>query len=367
MCDGNCEIVNGYECMYGDGDFCQADHCKEICGDGIDHGDYGCDDGNSDTDDGCDTHCNIEPGFTCVAGDASNPSVCTETCGDSSNMGGLECDDKNGISGDGCNGNCEIELGFTCGTGNYAKFDLCYEVCGDGRVVWKWLCDDETLCNGDDRVNAKLTCDDGNEYSGDGCSADCVTEDGYKCEGGDDYTPDTCVEICGDGRMMGGLFNFNECDDLNTEDGDGCSSTCEVESGWTCANGDTTSRSICVEDCGDGLNYGEYFCDDGNNDVGDGCDANCDIEDGYECFGGSPTSPDFCWRPEPRITSVTLSRNNTVLTLNFNETTFMKDTFSTDDFSIFIVGPRDYYSFKWYIINEDVYFDNQQSFQTLQV
>ena len=255
----------------------------------------------------------------------------TENCGDGLNMGGDECDDSNGISGDGCDSNCEIELGFTCGTGNFAKFDICYEVCGDGRVVWRWECD---FAAGEDcdRVNSRLTCDDGNEYSGDGCSADCVVEDGYVCEGGDDYGPDECYEYCGDGRLVGGLFHFNICDDLNQEDGDGCSSECEVESGWTCSSGDTVSKSICVEDCGDGLNYGTLFCDDGNNVGGDGCTAACDIEDGYECFGGSPSSKDFCWRPHPRITKMEITPNNTVLTLTFNETTFMKNTFSNDDF-----------------------------------
>ena len=31
--------------------------------------------------------------------------------------------------------------------------------------------------------------------------------------------------ICGDGRIE----DAEECDDLNTEDGDGCSATCDVE------------------------------------------------------------------------------------------------------------------------------------------
>jgi hypothetical protein len=45
----------------------------------------------------------------------------------------------------------------------------------------------------------------------------------------------------------------------------------------------------------------------------------------------------------------------------------MKDTFSTDDFQVFIVGPRDYYEFTWYVINEGVYFDLNQAFTTLSI
>ena len=36
--------------------------------------------------------------------------------------------------------------------------------------------------------------------------------------------------VCGDGYMD----QREECEDGNTEDGDGCSSTCYVEPGWTC-------------------------------------------------------------------------------------------------------------------------------------
>ena len=36
-------------------------------------------------------------------------------------------------------------------------------------------------------------------------------------------------------------------------------------------------------------------CDDGNSDDGDGCSLDCKIEPGYTCVGGSPDSADFCW------------------------------------------------------------------------
>jgi len=39
-----------------------------------------------------------------------------------------------------------------------------------------------------------------------------------------------CIEICGDGLNIG----LNECDDGNTNDGDGCNSECKIENGWNC-------------------------------------------------------------------------------------------------------------------------------------
>ena len=37
------------------------------------------------------------------------------------------------------------------------------------------------------------------------------------------------------------------------------------------------------EVCGDGLNYGIFECDDGNLNDGDGCSSTCTIETGYQC------------------------------------------------------------------------------------
>lgn len=49
-----------------------------------------------------------------------------------------------------------------------------------------------------------------------------------------------CVEICGDG-----IKYEAECDDGNTISGDGCSGTCNIEPGWTCANGSSVQKSKC--------------------------------------------------------------------------------------------------------------------------
>jgi cysteine-rich repeat protein len=65
---------------------------------------------------------------------------------------------------------------------------------------------------GDGRVDASLEhCDDGNTAGGDGCSADCQSN-----------------EVCGNGVVD--LITGEECDDGNLElSGDGCSATCKRE------------------------------------------------------------------------------------------------------------------------------------------
>ena len=37
-----------------------------------------------------------------------------------------------------------------------------------------------------------------------------------------------CLEVCGDAMDLG----YNECDDGNIVDGDGCSGTCVIEGGY---------------------------------------------------------------------------------------------------------------------------------------
>lgn len=84
-------------------------------------------------------------------------------------------------------------------------------------------------------------CDDGNNAGGDGCSADCLSD-----------------ETCGNGLVD----IFEECDDGNSIDGDGCSVSCRVEPGWHC-NGEP---SICSATCGDGIRaYPVEDCDCGTD------------------------------------------------------------------------------------------------------
>lgn len=109
---------------------------------------------------------------------------------------------------------------------------------------------------GDGYKTGAEACDDDNAASGDGCSSSCAVESGWTCDGA---TPDVCTEdtpdpVCGNGTLEAG----EECDDGGTSTGDGCDDSCAVEFGWTC---DEASPTVCTEDepavCGDDLCSGD--------------------------------------------------------------------------------------------------------------
>jgi len=88
------------------------------------------------------------------------------------------------------------------------------------------------------------------------------------------------VGLCGDGLTE----CFEECDDGNQEDCDGCSRLCELETG-----------------CGDGVTCPPEFCDDGNTNDGDGCSADCtsaeQCGDGVTDPGRGEECDDGNWMP----------------------------------------------------------------------
>jgi cysteine-rich repeat protein len=133
-------------------------------------------------------------------------------------------------------------------------------------------------------------CDDGDAVDGDGCSSTCAVENGYECTGGDSIKGDTCklkvaTVICGDGKR-----GVNEaCDDGNERSGDGCSSSCVVESGFKCVSDTFTSIDTCTKAsvCGNGKREDAELCDDGNTFNGDGCSTTCVVESGFTCVANS--------------------------------------------------------------------------------
>jgi len=66
-----------------------------------------------------------------------------------------------------------------------------------------------------------------------------------------------CVSLCGNGVLNSG----EECDDSNILNGDGCSDTCQEETGYLCLG----APSVCTPVCGDGLIIGTEQCDDGDS------------------------------------------------------------------------------------------------------
>ncbi|MBU0766495.1 DUF4215 domain-containing protein [Patescibacteria group bacterium] len=133
------------------------------------------------------------------------------------------------------------------------------------------VCGDGTVWAGHE------ACDDGDTSSGDGCSATCTVESGWTCAG---TVPSVCQK-CGNGLIEG----TEACDDSDTDNGDGCSATCTVETGYSCIG----EPSSCSTVCGDGLITGSEACDDSDTDSGDGCSSTCTIENGFGC-SGTPSS-----------------------------------------------------------------------------
>ncbi len=120
------------------------------------------------------------------------------------------------------------------------------------------------LC-GDGVVQNFEQCDDGNLIDGDGCSSLCAVEG----------------VVCGNGVVENG----EPCDDGNLVNGDGCSNTCVVEPGFTCVG------AVCTAGCGDGQPASPEQCDDGNLVSGDGCSNSCVIETTADVYcAANPTN-----------------------------------------------------------------------------
>ena len=165
-------------------------------------------------------------------------------------------------------------------------------------------------------------CDDGNNIDGDGCSADCRSDEtcgnghldqpikingildlkdprNEDCDTPLQLDPKTgifCSAVCKFEKCGNGVMDMEigeQCDDGNTVGGDGCSADCK----WVerCGNGHTDQPfrdSNGNPDLNDPRNE---ICDDGNNIDGDGCASDCrstencgngKIDPGEECDDG---------------------------------------------------------------------------------
>jgi large repetitive protein len=121
---------------------------------------------------------------------------------------------------------------------------------------------------GNGRLESDETCDDANSASGDGCSSACAIEAGWTCPapGQACYLPSRC----GDAIAQAG----EECDlgQQNGASGSGCTADCRL-----------TSLSPPVGICGNSRVESSESCDDGNTIDGDGCGATCAVESGWFC------------------------------------------------------------------------------------
>ena len=194
--------------------------------------------------------------------------------------------------------------------------------CGDSVLQDGEVCDDGNISNGDgcnadctsdERCGNKIidtgkneNCDDGNIVSGDGCSADCkaveecgngVKDAAEMCDDGNVSGNDGCSADCKSDESCGnGIKDATEiCDDGNNVEGDGCSADCAsdescgngvLDASEVCDDGDNDNADGCNADCtsdescGNGIEDVTEACDDDNNVGGDGCSADCRSEEG---------------------------------------------------------------------------------------
>ncbi len=307
--DGNMDLGDGCSsCAIDLGFSCAGSPstCMTSCGDGIRAGMEMCDDGNPNVGDGC-TSCDVDNGWGCTG---SLPSTCAPVCGDSQLAGGETCDDGNPDSGDGCSNLCNFERGYVCGP---ELPSICNAFCGDGIIVV-----------------GRETCDDVGRVPGDGCNADCQVENNWSCAG----EPSTC-DLCGNGF----IFSTEACDDGGLNTGDGCDGSCQREPGYRCTPTSGPGPSVCVATCGNGIvepAEGET-CDDNWRNIpgatgggGDGCSSTCTIEPGFSC-AGSICRGSFTTTSPLRIPDATSAVTQTLVTSLTNACVFT-DVDVTNDY-----------------------------------
>ncbi|MBE7448133.1 MAG: DUF4215 domain-containing protein [Kofleriaceae bacterium] len=355
-----CFDSNTVECASGvicpSGFSCTADGLgctNTACGNGVVDPGEECDDGNQDNEDDClrtcvlntcgdrfvdrqgpDTEFCDEGGFDT----ATCNFDCTEViCGDdhTNAAAGEVCDDGNNDDADGCKGDCSSD-----------------ESCGNGIVddhLPNNPTNNPTLCLSATATgtNCAEVCDRGDNISGDGCSANCLSNETCRngirdplgspgnppeaCDDGNLIDDDGCRNDCQGGAGCGnGLLDplTEQCDD-NGQNTATCDSDCTVPicgdnlvnmaAGEACDPGAVgVSSAGCnpnctLPACGDGI-VNRLFtppggtateqCDDGNTTPGDGCSALCIIEtcgngitetiNGEECDDGNTNDLDGC-------------------------------------------------------------------------
>ena len=328
-CSSNWSIETGWICSGGT--LTSPDSWSEIWGDGKRFNLIATywDDGNTSNGDGCSSNWSIETGWICSGGTLTSPDSWSEIWGDGKrfNLIATYWDDGNTSNGDGCSSNWSAETGFTWSGGSSTSSDVWSDTCGDGKhysslaTFWDdgntirgdgwnsswsietgWTCSGGSSTSKDNwneiwgdgkRFNSLSTFwDDGNSINGDGCSSTWSIETGYTWTGGTSTTSDVWNDICGDGKSYSSLVTF--CDDGNTTGGDGCSSTWSIETGWNCSGGTTSTKDTCNKICGDGKRFNSLstYWDDGNTSNSDGWNSSWQVEAGWNWSGGSSTTKD---------------------------------------------------------------------------
>ena len=328
-CDdtGTCQnAANSASC--DDGNACTTgDHCAG--GACVPSGGLPCDDGNVCTTDSCDPWagcvyvnntllCN--DGDACTIGEACAGGVCT---GGST----MSCDDGNLCTTDSCDPDvgCAYDNNTVpCDDGNACTMnDACFGgACQPGAAL---SCDDGNVCTTDSCVpasgcvntNNTVPCNDGDPCTTvDACAGGtCVGSGTLTCNDGNHCTSDTCqafvgcvytpiTPCCGNTVVEAG----EQCDDGNTNNGDGCSSTCQIESTcggwqwngacWYTGSLGQSCNSVCASHCGfdvqgskhTGNTVGFHFWP-GKNNGSNWVSVECSSTDNNTNWGANGSTP----------------------------------------------------------------------------
>jgi cysteine-rich repeat protein len=183
------------------------------------------------------------------------------------------------------------------GRGKFVKIELppVTAVCGNGRVEPGEECDDGRLNGTPGHCDSNCTfprcgngvldpgeqCDDGNTDNCDGCSSTCTIETGLRC--GDGIVNAACGEQCDPpvpGRCDPQCQRIPYCGDGIVDPGEQC------DDGALNGTPGHCDSNCTFPGCGNGiLDPGEQ-CDDGNTVNCDGCSATCQTEVGWRCGDG---------------------------------------------------------------------------------
>ncbi|CAD8095617.1 unnamed protein product [Paramecium sonneborni] len=176
--------------------------------------------------------------YDCQATFTLIDQLCLPVCGDGLiTIGYEECDDMNDIPYDGCyycNYQCRQFCKICikgicydqCEYGYYTVDNVCNPICGDGITVEEEDCDDLNDDKSDGCFNCFFYCPDHCKICVEGKCKVC--EQGYELNSNQNQ----CVAFCGDGLVS----TEEECDDMNKQDGDGCSQQCTIELNYICKN-----------------------------------------------------------------------------------------------------------------------------------
>ncbi len=259
----------------GESASCDVDCTFTVCGDLLVNSTAGedCDEGGLDDSATCDADCTLP-----VCGDGYPNAEVGEACDDAGDSAA-------------CNADCTLA---SCG--DFVVNAAADEDCDSGAVDSATCDADCTVATCGDAVSnaaAGEQCDDGGESAA--CDVDCTPSD------------------CGDGLLN--LTAGEQCEDGNDVDGDGCSSTCQIEvtvvpvcgdgvpeGGEACDEAGATSTcdaDCTLPECGDGLvnQAAGEVCEDGNDVDGDGCSSTCTLEDltpAIVCGDGVPEGDETC-------------------------------------------------------------------------